>query len=157
MGLKDYVRKKKEAFHAYQDKREVEKLEKRRTRDLKEKLDRETMMEERKLLVEQGKTAKVELKSLKESSRARTDIAEMKKYQREEKFKSSPLGQFASSFDQGVKSVSSSRGGDMFGSSMFGGDMFGNKKKPIKKTKKKRKGKKKKQKKKQGKSITINY
>lgn len=140
MGIKDYVAKKREAFHAYQDKREAEKMDKMRTRKVQERLETES-------LIEEGKAARTELKSLREASSAREDIAKVKKHVKTERFKRSTLGKTIEkvgsfgeglgtgfeSFQEGIgkiSAVSEKLGGakqsyDPFGSSDMGGGLGG--------------------------------
>lgn len=128
MGFKDYVAKKKQSFDEYRAKKEVERSQRERTRQLQEKLDRESMIQE-------AKSARSELQEIKKYEKAKADVAALKDYQRQKRMENSPIGKIGrglDSFRQGIDDISAAnesmfgpapkKSADPFGS---GGGMFG--------------------------------
>ena len=110
MGLKDYLKKKKEGFDEYKEKRAVQSAERAQTQALKQKLDRES-------LIEEGRQARQELKQHREAQRARRDVAALKEARREQKRSSGFLGKVSQGMEgmrSGIDSISNAN------ESMFG-------------------------------------
>lgn len=123
MGIKDYIKKKKEGFHKFQEKRYKAQQEKNKASDARLEAD--------------AKAAKEELVVLKKRESHREAIRKTEHYKSKHKAPStlSKIGGGISSLQKKAGKFQGS--GDMFGSSpggdMFGGDMFGSSPKRKKK------------------------
>lgn len=136
MGLKDYIKQKKEQVDAYVQKKNLDAEAKRQTARLQEKLDREALAIE-------VKNARAELRAAKQEAADRKALNEFKEYEKKKKFDNSFVGKFSAGLnsvaDKADKISGASNnilgGGDMFGGSGIGGDLFSPKKKSGKKRK----------------------
>jgi len=129
MGVKEYLKEKKESFRKYAQRKGEEKAVREESQRLQAKLDRQAKIEDAKI-------ARKELAEIAKEKRAERDIAKLESYQREEKRKRSVIGKIGTGIEKGI--IGFSEGVDkiqasqerMFGkppsrksNDLFGGDM----------------------------------